>query len=155
MNNFFKQYKFGFDLLALVFCVAVLAPEIVYSFIPSLKGLETYRAVDIFARVFQAAGCILLIFLVLQEPPEKKPFFDSLYLTASLSLMLGYAAWILFFCGVKNFAVLVFLKVCPCVTLLLVAFEKKNYFAAVPLGLYALLQIIPFIVGVITGAVVI
>lgn len=139
--------------MALVAVFAVLLPEIVYACIPSFSGLYPYKITEIFARVFQAAGCVLLVFFVLRDPPEKKPFFDSLYMTAALALLLDYTAWILFFCGVTNFGALIFLKVCPCVSLVLISIEKKNYLASAPLAAYSLLEIIPFCVAAILGTV--
>ncbi len=153
MKDFFNKYKQGFDIWMLAGVVLVLLPEIVYACIPAFSGLFPYKIPEIFSRIFQAAGCFLLVFFVLREPPEKKPFFDSLYLTASLALLLDYTAWILFFCGISTFGVVIFLKVCPCIFLLLVSFEKKHMLAAIPLAAYSLISIVSFCIAVISGGV--
>lgn len=151
MKEYLQKYKQGIDFWALIAVVMVVLPEIVYACIPAFTGLFPYHVPEIFARIFQAAGCILLVFFVLREPPEKKPFFDSLYMTATLALLLDYTAWILYFCGITTFGVVIFLKVCPCVFLLLLTFEKKNALAAIPLAAYSLISIVSFCIAVVSG----
>ena len=69
------------------------------------------------------------------------------------ALLLDYSAWILFFCGISTFGVVIFLKVCPCIFLLLVSFEKKHMLAAIPLAAYSLISIVSFCIAVISGGV--
>ncbi len=149
MKEFLKKYKKGFEFWMLAGVVLVLLPELVYLCIPAFTGLYPYKVCEIFSRIFRVAGCLLLVFVVLREPPEKKPFFDSLYLTAALALLLDYTAWILFFCGISTFGITVFIKVCPCVCLILFSMEKKNYLAAGSFAIYSVIDIFSFCIGAI------
>ena len=147
MKKFLEQYKIGLDFWALVLFALIMLPNIVYWCIPAFSDLDVNSATDTAARVFQVIGVALLLFLV-QKPQEKKqasekkPFFDSLFMMVTLLLLLYYAAWIIYFCGTLNVAILLFLAGCPCIALALFALERRNFFALVPLIVFSVLHIV-------------
>ena len=139
--KFFKNYKWGADLLGILLIALILLPNIVYWCIPAFTGLGGNRALSIVGYVFQALGIAATVALVNKQ---RKPFtFFSLggMLTWTF-LLIDYAAWIFYFCSFYNIAVALFLTVAPCVSLIAFQADRKNYIAVVPTGVFALLHFV-------------
>lgn len=139
MKKFLENYKFGVDFWAIVLFALVMLPNIVYWCIPEFNSLDGNGALDAAATVFQVFG-VAFLFFVVQKNRRQKFFFDTLFMTASLTLLLYYAAWVLYFCGIVNRMILIFLAVTPCVALILFALERRNWFAVVPLAVFSVLH---------------
>ncbi len=63
--------------------------------------------------------------------------------TAVLSLafcLLYFVCWILYYCNVVNYAIIVFLCVFPCLSFIFYAIDRKNYLGLIPTGLFAILH---------------
>lgn len=163
MKKFFEKYKLGFDFWALILFALIMIPNIVYWCIPAFTDLNMDGTMDTFARIFQVIGVALLLFMVKkpqeetdgkkEEQTQSKPFFDSLFMTVSLLVLLYYAAWIIYFCAALNTGIILFLAGCPCLALLMFAVERKNYFALAPLAIFSVLHILSAIQIVIAISV--
>lgn len=140
-KQFLKNYKPGVDLWGLVLFGLLLLPNVVYWCIPKEYHLGGSGALDIAAKVFQAISLVLLVFVVRRER-EKFSFSSPMIYFSSLFLLLYYIAWIFFFCGYGNAAVLLFLAGCPCVTLLLFEIWRKNWIALFPTAVFSVLHIV-------------
>ncbi len=141
MRKLLENYKFGFDFWAAVLFALIMLPNIVYWCIPEFNSLGGNGALDSAATVFQVFGVAFLLCVVQKKRPQKL-FFDTLFMTATLAVLLYYAAWIVYFCGIVNRTILIFLAVAPCVALILFALERRNWFAFVPLAVFSVLHIV-------------
>lgn len=141
----FKEYKWGIDLLGVLLIALLILPNIVYWCIPDFTGLGGDKTVSVIGYLFEALGLAATVAIVRKE---QKPFsFLSLTgLLAWLFLLLDYIAWIFYFCNFYNIAVVVFLTVAPCVTLLSFQAERKNYIAMAPTGVFTLLHLVALLV---------
>lgn len=140
MRKLWEKYQTGFDFWALVVYALILLPYIVYWCLPTVTGLE-YGAVTTVSQIFGALSALILI-LVVRKEREKKLLFDSAFTSISLLIMLYLTAWIILFCGKLNFAVTLFVMISPCLALLLLAVDRKNILASVPIAVFFVLQIV-------------
>ena len=142
MKKLFEKYKFGIDFWGLILFALIMLPTIVYLCIPGLgKISSSYVGLDVSSKVFQVIAVALLI-LVVRKERAKFSLTRPLVFFAGIFLMLYYIAWIFFFCGYGNSADLLFLAVCPCVSLLLYEIEGKNWFALCPTAIFAILHVV-------------
>ncbi len=137
----FKDYKWGCDLLGVLLFALLMLPNIVYWCIPDFTGLDGNKILSAVGYVFQALGIAATVALLHKE---RKPFsfFSLTGLLTWLFLLLYYIAWIFYFCNFYNIAVVLFLTVAPCVSLLAFQAERKNFPAMVPTGVFAILHLV-------------
>ncbi len=139
--KFFKDYKWGIDLLGVLLFALVMLPNIVYWCIPDFTGLDGNQILAIIGYPFQALGLAAMIVLVRKE--QKRFSFLSLAgLLTWFCLLLYYIAWVFYFCDFYNIAVVLFLTVAPCAALLSFQAERKNYIAMAPTGVFALVHLV-------------
>ena len=152
MKDLLKKYKFGIDYWGLGLFALLMLPNIVYWCVPQFGGLGGDKPIDIAANVFQVIAVALLIFIVHKERRKPSLSHPLVYL-AALFLLVYYIAWIFYFVdyfvGYWNYAVVLFLAVCPCVSLVLYETEAKNYPALLPTAVFAILHILSAILQIV------
>ena len=152
MNVLLKKYRWGLDFWGLILFAIIMLPNILYFILvacgvtPELK--TGGGVIDIAATVFQVLGVAALIFVV--EKKRKIFTFDCpLFALAGLFLIPYYISWGFYFLNHLNSGVILFLAVCPCVSLILYEIERKNWFALLPTSIFAALHIVSAILAVI------
>ena len=142
-RNFFKAYKIGVDLWAILLFALVMLPNIVAFSVPKFSALldaET-GTLEITATVFQVIFVALLIFIV-HEGKRRLNFRSPLVILCGGALVCYYVAWICLFCAAVNAAVYLALAIFPCVAFLVFEVERRNFFALVPTAVFSILHLI-------------
>ena len=106
LRNFFKAYRVGFDLWAIVLFAIIMLPNIIALCIPEFQaGLNTDTgALEISATVFQVLFVVLLVFIE-RKGEQRLNFRSPLVSVCGLAVLAYYIAWIFFFCFFLNAAV--------------------------------------------------
>lgn len=146
VGKFFGQFKFGVDFWAIGLFALLMIPNIVWwCYSPSndpLRHVTAPTALDVFTYIFQAVSLAVLMFVVRRDRERQRPNFDSPFFTFTLlPLVLYYAAWIFYFCGNPNIAVLIFLGAFPCIALACFACLRKNWIALCPIAVFSALHL--------------
>lgn len=138
----FKNYKWGIDMLGILLFALLILPNIVYWCIPDFPDINGNLGLEIFSSILEVIGVAAMIALTRTEEQAPFAFFSLTGTFTWLFLLLDYLAWIFFFCGFANIAVILFLAVSPCVSLVSYQANRKNYVALVPTVAFAFLHII-------------
>ncbi len=144
-RGFLSKFRFGFDFWGLGLFVLLLVPNIVWwCFSPEndvLRQISAPPALDVFAYIFEAVTVAAILIIVRREA-KGLPRFDSPFFTFTvMSVVLYIAAWVFYFCGNVNFAVLLFMGVFPCTALGCYAAMRKNWLVLCPLAVFTALHL--------------
>ena len=139
-----KNYRLGFDIWALVLSLSVMVPTIIWTFVPApndiLRAESTTPVLDIAASVlqFMAISCIC----VLNNKGAGKIRFTPLVLLSALCVLLYYAGWTIYYCGISSPWVILLMTIPPSVALILYAVDRRNLPAIVLASLFAVLHLL-------------
>lgn len=145
----FKNYKWRVDMLGVLLFALLILPNIVYWCIPEFRDLNGNLGLNIFCNILEVLGVAAMIALARADKSSPFTFFSFTGTFTWLFLLLDYLAWIFFFCGFDNIAVVLFLAICPCVSLISYQAGRKNYVALVPTVAFAFFHIINIAVFVL------
>lgn len=138
-----KNYKFGFDVWALVLFGLIMLPNVIWFCIPSqndiLRNESTTQVLDVFVTVFQVI--MLAVLCVIKNKNAVKIKFSMFVILSAAFGLLYYVCWILYYCGIVRAVVLLGLCILPCGAFLFYAVDRKNYFAVVPIAVFAALHL--------------
>lgn len=114
LRNFFKAYRVGFDLWAIVLFAIIMLPNIIALCVPEFQaGLNADTgALEITATVFQVLFVVLLVFIE-RKGEQRLNFRSPLVSVCGLAVLAYYIAWIFFFCFFLNAAVYLSLAIFP------------------------------------------
>ena len=137
-----KNYKFGFDVWALVLFVLIMLPNIIWFCVPSqndiLRNESTTQVLDVFVTVFQVI--MLAVLCAIKNINVEKIKFSLFVILSAVFGLLYYACWILYYCGIVHAVVMLGLCILPCGAFLFYAVDRKNYFALIPIAVFAVLH---------------
>ena len=137
-----RDYKFTFNISALILFAAILLPNIIWAFVPAgndiLRAKTKTQALDISATVFQvimiASLCILS-----NKNAEKLRIFPFL-IACGVSTVFYCICWTLYYCTVVHITVIIGLCVFPCISFALYEIDRKNYIALIPTAIFTILH---------------
>lgn len=128
-----KHYRFGFDIWALVLFMAVMIPTIIWAFVPApndfLRIESVTPAVDTIASVLQFMAIVFLC--VVNNKEAEKVRLSHLVSLSGLCILIYYAGWVLYYCGIIAPWVILLLTIPPCLALILYAADRKNLPASI------------------------
>ncbi|MDE7439384.1 MAG: hypothetical protein K2N23_02635 [Clostridia bacterium] len=137
-----RDYKFGFNLSALVLFALIMLPNIIWFCVPAqndvLRGESSTQILDIFASIFQVATIAALC--ILKNKNAEKLRFSVFLIICGVFCALYYICWIIYYCAVVHTTVLIGLSVFPCISFALYAVDRKNYIALIPTVIFAVLH---------------
>ena len=134
-----KKYIIKFDFLGLIAFLLLLAPNIVWNFVPAPRDVlrieastETLVLIEKICQVL--IGLCLTLIVVKREFKRKFPVLIILYV---VFLALYYFCWIIYYVKVDAFAVMgvTFLH---CFAFICFAFYKNNMIAIVPIAIFTI-----------------
>lgn len=144
-----KQYRFGFQFSALALFLAIMLPNIVWSFFPApndiLRNKSATQILDAFATVFQVI-MIAMLCLIKNKNAFGLKIAPVLLLSAVSALSYG-CCWIMYYCGIVHSAVLIGLSLLPCLSFLFYGLDRKNYVALIPIAIFTVLHLISTIIN--------
>ena len=138
------KYRLGFDIWALVLFLSVMIPTIIWTFVPApndiLRAESTTPMLDIAASVMQimAISCIC----VLINKGAGKVRFTPLVFLSALCVLLYYAGWAIYYCGISSPWVILLMTIPPSAALILYAVDRRNLPAIVLAGCFAELHLL-------------
>ena len=123
-----KQYRLGFDIWALVLFLAVMIPTVIWAFVPAsndiLRTESATPAVDTIASVLQFMAIAFLCVVINKD--AGKAWLSPLVILSVLCVLIYYAGWVLYYCGISDAWVILLMTVPPCLALILYAVDRKN-----------------------------
>ncbi len=139
-----SDYKFKFNIPALILFAAIMLPNIIWSFVPApddiLRAETGTQVLDIFATVFQvvmiAALCILI------NKNAEKLRISLFFCLCAVFCALYCICWILYYCGIVHITVISGLCVFPCISFACFGIDRKNYIALIPTVIFTVLHFI-------------
>lgn len=138
----FRDYKFAFNISALILFAVILLPNIIWSFVPAgndiLRAETTTRILDIFATVFQVV--MIAALCILRNKNAEKLRISPFLIACIVSCAFYCICWILYYCTAVHTTVLIGLCVFPCTSFALLAIDRKNYIALIPTVIFAILH---------------
>lgn len=144
-----RDYKFSFNLSAFLLFVLIMAPNIVWFFVPSgndiLRDSSKTPLLDIFVTVSQVV--MLTALCILKNRNAGKLKISPLIVLSVAFCLLYFVCWILYYCNVVNGAILICLSVFPCMSFLFYGIDRKNYPALIPVGLFTVLHLVSTIIN--------
>ena len=137
-----RDYKFGFNLSALILIVIILLPNIIWGFVPAqndiLRADSKTEILDIFATVFQVM--LLAALCILQNKGAKTLRLSPFLIICAVTCVLYCICWILYYCAVVHITVIIGLCVFPCISFAFFAIDRKNYAALIPIVIFTILH---------------
>ena len=128
-----KKYKFKFDYYALILFAVMIVPTIFWSFVEApndvLRAESVSPLIDSIASVSQVVMVASLCLLNNTSAPE---IILSPKVVAAIRCLIIYCfGWVLYYLGIANAGVILFLTLPPCLAFLLYAIDRKNIISIV------------------------
>lgn len=129
-----KKYRFGFDIWGLVIFLIVMIPNFIWFAVPApndiLRSESATIIIDTIGSVCQVLLIGSLCFIINKE--RSKLRFSPLIIMAIICIILYFTGWMLYYNGLTNPLVIVFLILPPCLAFIFFALDRKNIIAVVP-----------------------
>ena len=139
-----KNYKLGFDLWGLIVSLVIMLPNFAWFALPApndvLRSESVTPTVDFVAQIFQVIMIAALCAVV--NVARDKPMKRGHLIGVAACIGLYFAGWAAYYAGIVNAAVILDLCLAPCGAFLLFALARKNGFALVSAGAFAICHLI-------------
>lgn len=138
-----KNYKFGFDIWALVLFALIMLPNIIWFCVPSqndiLRNESTTQVLDVIVTVFQVI--MLATLCMFKNVNAEKIKFSLFFILSTIFGLLYYVCWVLYYANVVYAVVLLGMCILPCCAFVFYALDRKNYFALIPIVVFCILHL--------------
>lgn len=139
-----RQYRFSLEGWGLLAFLLVMVPNFIWFAVPAPNDVLRRDSVTPILDGI-ASVCQVLFAAALCLAANRKR--ERLRLTPLISAAIAcgalyYTAWILYYLGIVNPAVILLLTVPPCLCFLFFALDRKNYIAAVPAAVFAVCHLL-------------
>lgn len=146
-----KKYRFGFDIWGLVIFLTVMFPNFIWFAVPApndiLRSESATIIIDTIGSVCQVLLIGSLCFIINKE--RSKLRFSPLIIMAIICIVLYFTGWMLYYNGLTNPLVIIFLTLPPCLAFIFFALDRKNIIAVVPAICFTICHLIYGIVNFI------
>lgn len=146
-----KKYRFGFDIWGLVIFLTVMLPNFIWFAVPApndvLRSESATIIIDTIGSVCQVLLIGSLCFIINKE--KSKLRFSPLIIMAIICIILYFAGWMLYYNGLTNPLVIIFLTLPPCLAFIFFALDRKNITAVIPAVCFTVCHLIYGIVNFI------
>ena len=146
-----KKYRFGFDIWGLAIFLTVMIPNFIWFAVPApndiLRSESATIIIDTIGSVCQVLLIGSLCFIINKE--RSKLRFSLLIIMAIICIALYFAGWMLYYNGLTNPLVIIFLTLPPCLAFIFFALDRKNITAVVPAVCFTVCHLIYGIVNFI------
>lgn len=146
-----KKYRFGFDISGLVIFLIVMIPNFIWSTVPApndiLRNESVTAIVDTIGSICQAFFIGSLCVILNKE--RNKLRFSLLIIFSIICIIIYFVGWVLYYSGITNPPVILFLTFPPCLAFIFFALDRKNIIAVVPAVCFTICHLIYGIVNYI------
>ena len=129
-----KKYRFGLDISGLIIFLIVMIPNFIWFAVPApndiLRKESATVLIDTIASVCQVLFFSALCIIINKERNKLK--FSPLLFASIGCICLYYLGWVLYYTGIVNSIVILFLTLPPCFAFVLFALDRKNTIAVIP-----------------------
>lgn len=128
-----KKYKLGFDFWCSILFALMMIPTILWSFIQApndvLRAESVTPVTDIIASISQTVMVASLCLLINKKSGKLK--LSPMIIATAICLVMYYAGWILYYCGVVNSLIILDLTIPPSLAFLFYSVDRKNIFSII------------------------
>lgn len=146
-----KKYKFGFDIWGLAVFLIVMIPNFIWFAFPApndvLRSESITATIDTIGSICQSLFIASLCIIINKE--KSKLHFSPLIISLLICIILYFLGWMLYYSGITNSIVIIFLTLFPCLAFIFFALARKNIIAVTFAGCFTICHFIHGIVNFI------
>lgn len=139
-----KKYKFGFNVWGLILFFIIMLPNFYWFAVPApndiLRAESVTAILDTIASVSQVLMVIALCIFINKD--SKRIRITPLIIASAFSCLLYFIAWIFYYHGIANIAVILALCILPCLAFLFFAVDRKNFIAVIPVLIFSVCHLL-------------
>lgn len=144
-----KDYKFTFNLSAVILFVFIMLPNIIWFAAPPsndpLRNPSLIPTIDTLASIMQVVMIFSLCAIKNLTAPKFK--FSSLIGATVIFCFLYYVCWILYYLGIVNGFIMICLCLLPCASFTFYAVDRKNYLSINPIIIFTVLHFVSTLIN--------
>lgn len=145
----FRQFRFGFDWIALVLFFILMAPNFFWFAVPAshdiLRQASAVPVLGVIATIAQVTAIVALC-LIRHQQVERFHFIPLIWVSLALCSAY-YGCWGLYYASFVHWSVLLALAVFPCAALFCYGVARKNYLALFPITVFSVCHIGETVMG--------
>ena len=139
-----QKYKFGFNVSGLVIFLIIMLPNFIWFAVPApndiLRQESITPIVDTIGSVCQIIFVAALCIVINKERDNIR--ISPLLISSAVCIGLYFLGWVLYYNGIVNPMVIIYLTLPPCVAFILFALDRKNFIALIPAACFTICHLI-------------
>ena len=147
----FKKYKLRFDIWGALLFLIIMIPNFIWFAVPApndiLRQESITPIVDTIGSVCQIIFVAALCIVINKERGSIR--ISPLLISSAVCIGLYFLGWVLYYNGIVNPMVIIYLTLPPCVAFILFALDRKNFIALIPAACFTICHLIYGIVNFI------
>lgn len=139
-----KNYKFQFDIWALLLFLMIMIPNFIWFAIPApndiLRAKSLTETIDAVASVCQVL--MIAALCIFKNRESRKLCASPFIVAAGICCLLYFSSWIVYYSGIVTAIVILGLTLPPCLAFLFYAIDRKNGLALIPISIFTVCHLI-------------
>ncbi len=140
----FKKYKLRFDIWGALLFLIIMIPNFIWFAVPApndiLRQESITPIVDTIGSVCQIIFVAALCIVINKERDSIR--ISPLLISSAVCIGLYFLGWVLYYNGIVNPMVIIYLTLPPCVAFILFALDRKNFIALIPAACFTICHLI-------------
>lgn len=140
----FKKYKLRFDFWGALLFLIIMIPNFIWFAVPApndiLRQESITPIVDTIGSVCQIIFVAALCIVINKERDSIR--ISPLLISSAVCIGLYFLGWVLYYNGIVNPMVIIYLTLPPCVAFILFALDRKNFIALIPAACFTICHLI-------------
>ena len=140
----FKKYKLRFDIWGALLFLIIMIPNFIWFAVPApndiLRQESITPIVDTIGSVCQIIFVAALCIVINKERDSIR--ISPLLISSAVCIGLYFLGWVLYYNGIVNPMVIIYLTLPPCVAFILFALDRKNIIALIPAACFTICHLI-------------
>ena len=140
----FKKYKLRFDIWGALLFLIIMIPNFIWFAVPApndiLRQESITPLVDTIGSVCQIIFVAALCIVINKERDSIR--ISPLLISSAVCIGLYFLGWVLYYNGIVNPMVIIYLTLPPCVAFILFALDRKNFIALIPAACFTICHLI-------------
>ena len=140
----FKKYKLRFDIWGALLFLIIMIPNFIWFAVPApndiLRQESITPIVDTIGSVCQIIFVAALCIVINKERDNIR--ISPLLISSAVCIGLYFLGWVLYYNGIVNPMVIIYLTLPPCVAFILFALDRKKFIALIPAACFTICHLI-------------
>ena len=140
----FTKYKLRFDIWGALLFLIIMIPNFIWFAVPApndiLRQESITPIVDTIGSVCQIIFVAALCIVINKERDSIR--ISPLLISSAVCIGLYFLGWVLYYNGIVNPMVIIYLTLPPCVAFILFALDRKNFIALIPAACFTICHLI-------------